>query len=407
VQEPREIDPIRGISMTAPGWLDGSFETGGAPAAIPGARSVADVRDVIRDASLSGTPLRIAGAGTWLDGLRPCAAGSVRLDLAALSGILEYVPGDLTLTARAGTTLAEIDDATSLHGQWFPLDPVADSRSTLGATLATASVGPLAATIGRPRDLTLGLEIVTGSAEVVRAGGRVVKNVAGFDLVRLNVGACGTLGVITEATVRLRARARHDVTSVIACGDELLAPTLLQLARAKVEPVAVEVLDALRARALGLGASSTIVVRTAGNAAAARAQTAELASLGAVVHTATDIWRELARPESPDTTVLRVSGAASAFSRLWAACASALGAASRQGSPLRGLVRCVVSGSAGVPEALRALGETGERVILERAPASEWAVQPGPPHQELAARLRRAFDPRSLLNRGILGGGTS
>src|SRR5439155_9619738 len=100
-------------------------------------------------------------------------------------GIVEYVPGDLTLTARAGTTLAEIRDATAAEQQWLALDPHGSDDGTIGATVATASAGPLATAFGTPRDLVLGVEFLTGGGALARGGGRVVKNVAGFDLVRL------------------------------------------------------------------------------------------------------------------------------------------------------------------------------------------------------------------------------
>ena len=135
-----------------------------------------------------------------------------RFRLRELSGITEYVPGDLTLTARAGTTLGEIRDATAAHGQWLALDPYGADEGTIGATIATASAGPLSTFFGGPRDLVLGVEFVTGDGVVARGGGRVVKNVAGFDLTRLITGSWGTLGVVTEVTLRLHARPRGDET---------------------------------------------------------------------------------------------------------------------------------------------------------------------------------------------------
>jgi len=152
-------------------------------------RDTRDVADAVRDADASRTGLRIRAGGTWMEAGTPVAPGLRTLDVGALRGIVEYVPGDLTLTARASTTLAEIDEATRPHAQWLPLDPFAAPGATLGATLATASWGPLSGSIGLPRDLTIGLEFVDGRGIVVRGGGRVVKNVAGFDLVRLTVGA--------------------------------------------------------------------------------------------------------------------------------------------------------------------------------------------------------------------------
>ena len=139
--------------------------------------SVAAARDRVLDAANRGVGLRIAGSGTWLDAGRPVVA-SETISTRELAGIVEYVPGDLTLTARAGTTLAEVRDATSAHGQWLALDPAGTSDGTLGAMVSTASSGPLRTYFGTPRDLVLGVEFITGTGAVARGGGRVVKNVA-------------------------------------------------------------------------------------------------------------------------------------------------------------------------------------------------------------------------------------
>src|SRR5574338_802156 len=258
-------------------------------AAIPSrvvARSVADVVDAVRQAHGQREPLRISGRGTWMHAGSPVTASRV-LDVAGLSGITEYVPGDLTLTANAGTTLAEISDATAAHGQWFPLDPFGDPHGTLGATLATASAGPLSGRVGLPRDVTVGLSYVSGTGEVIHGGGKVVKNVAGFDLVRLSIGAWGTLGVITGATVRLRARPEADLTVALALPPERDAlGTLLSTVRsAAVEPLAAELLSATCAQRIGLGDQPLMLVRLAGNATGVHHQRAVLAKLAPVEET--------------------------------------------------------------------------------------------------------------------------
>lgn len=158
----------------------------------------------IRDAAARGAPLRLVGRGTWLEAGHPVAA-SETLSLADDAGVVEYAPGDLVITVRAGTTLSEIADALRSHDQWLALDPIGGDRGTIGATIATSSYGPAAALYGTPRDQVLGLTVVTGRGDVLHAGGRVVKNVAGFDLARLMTGAWGTLGVITQATLRVRS----------------------------------------------------------------------------------------------------------------------------------------------------------------------------------------------------------
>ncbi len=347
-------------------------------------------------------PLRIVGNGTWLDAGHPVYATGT-LDLSGLAGIVEYVPGDLTLTALAGTTLAEIADATAVHGQWLPLDPFGDPRGTLGATLATASAGPLGGSVGLPRDVTVGLAFVTGDGEVVRGGGRVVKNVAGFDLVRLTIGAWGTLGVITEATVRLRARPEVDETVAIALPDERDAlSTLLSVVRtAAVEPLAAELLSATCAARAGLGDQGVMLVRLAGNPTGVAHQRTTLTRLAECVPVPNDAWSRLRQCDPGDAALVRVSRRPSELARLWTTAMSTPGV-DAHASLSRGIVRLRLTSKATNP--LASL-DSSDRRVTERA-SPEWRKVIGRSHgspDTISRRLRDAFDPRRILNRGILG----
>lgn len=183
----------------------GSVSTAMRPIDAELPRTSAEVAGIIRDAAGARQGLRLLGRGSWLDAGHPVRA-TRHVSLHLTRGIVAYNPADLTITCGAGTTIAELDDATRAHRQWCPLAPPGpDTFSTVGATIATASAGPYAATFGRPRDLVLGLECVDGTGRIIAAGGRVVKNVAGFDLTRAMIGAWGTLGAITLVHLRLRA----------------------------------------------------------------------------------------------------------------------------------------------------------------------------------------------------------
>lgn len=375
-------------------------------------RDTADVADAIRQAAETGTTLRLVGAGTWLDAGRPTDPLAHRLDLGALRGIVEYVPGDLTLTARAATSLAEIDAATRPFGQWLPLDPWGDPRGTLGAVLATAATGPLAAHLGHPRDLALGIEFVDGRGTTVRGGGRVVKNVAGFDLVRLTVGAWGTLGVITEATMRLRARPECERTLALHVPREprALALVLGALRRAPITPLAMELADAALARRLGGTCDGAcILVRLAGNAASVAAQAAAVADLGTTDELAADAWTAWASAGvAADDWTLRCSAPPSQLAELWDAVGSAAGApadAWRHASVERGIVRVVVpAGAARRLPSIVAVLSARWRIIGERLPGDAWDRLAPAVADRLSVGVRRAFDPHRLLNRGILEG---
>lgn len=369
--------------------------------------------DRIRTAHATRAPLRIVGARTWLEAMRPCA-GEV-LDVSAHAGIIEYVPGDLTMTVRAGTSLRDIAAVTAAEGQWLALDPFGDPAGTIGATVATASDGPLASTFGRVRDLVLGLEVITGTGEVTRAGGRVVKNVAGFDLVRLHVGAWGTLGVITEISLRLHARPEVDETLLIT-GDprQPLEAWLAPLATAALAPYAVELINAPLARALGFAAHTTLLVRLAGNGDRVRAQREALAPLGDVRVAPPDTFAQLTRALPSDALTAGVSHERTRVLETWrhveAACARPEAAPPLLCASLhRGLVRVALPLGADAPavsdqeEFTRRLAPPGAHTAWLQLPATAWSHVPCAVGDLLSTRLRATFDPAHILNRGLLG----
>ncbi len=143
------------------------------------------------------------------------------LDTKRMNGVEEHIPGDLTVAVRAGTTILELQEKLKKSKQFLPLDPPLPATATIGGVLATGEPGLRRRPGSRPRDLLLGFEAVLADGTKVRAGGRVVKNVAGYELMKLFVGSLGTLGVITRAFLRLRAIPEKVVT--IVCDFENLA----------------------------------------------------------------------------------------------------------------------------------------------------------------------------------------
>jgi len=290
-------------------------------------QSVDELAAMIRE---NTNGLRVRAAGTWMHAGHPVRA-SRELHLDAFTGVRRYAPGDLTISVGAATSLAELDAVTRAEGQWCPLLAWGDDAGSVGATIATATAGPFAEALGRPRDLVLGVECVDGRGRVIRAGGRVVKNVAGFDLTRLVTGSWGTLAVITEVHLRLRARAAVDRTYYIegASAEQVTAFT-----RGKFAPLAAVSLSDSVAKALGRSGRGAWLLRLAGNESFTDAALVELYELGACTE----------MPESAWTVVRRELA----------------------------------------PESL----------------ATQWQWSP------LAARVKYAFDPRELLNPGLLGAPT-
>jgi glycolate oxidase FAD binding subunit len=162
------------------------------------------LRQAVLDALAAKTPLAIVGGGSKAFYGRPAPAGAVPLEIAGHRGIVSYEPSELVLTARAGTPLAEIETLLARHGQMLPFEPPHfGAAATLGGAVATGLSGPRRPFAGSVRDCVLGCRIINGQGEILSFGGQVMKNVAGFDIARLMVGALGTLGVLLEISLKV------------------------------------------------------------------------------------------------------------------------------------------------------------------------------------------------------------
>jgi glycolate oxidase FAD binding subunit len=206
-----------------------------------------------------GTPLQAVGGGTkraW----GPASSGAPVSTL-GLAGIVAYEPGDLVVTARAGTRLDALQAELARHGQWLPLDPPC-AGATIGGVLATNSSGPRRLAYGTARDLLLGLRVVGPDGVVTRSGGRVVKNVTGIDLHKLHVGAFGSLGIITEASFKVRPRPERSVAFVYdraSVADGL--SFLLGVAASALRPAALELTFPPAVAIVGVEGSEAVVER--------------------------------------------------------------------------------------------------------------------------------------------------
>jgi len=367
------------------------------------------IQESVREAGAARTPLRIAGRSHWLSAGRPVAA-SDRVSVADHSGVVDYVPGDLTITVRAGTTLADIAGVTGEHGQWLPLDPFGSADGTIGATVATGSSGPLAHGFGTIRDLVLGVEIVTGDAKIVRGGGRVVKNVAGFDLVRLVTGAWGTLGVITEVSLRLHALPAHRMTMAMDAPTDTrrLAQRLRSLLDAPIIPFSLEHVSEGLAKRIGLPARPTILVEFGGNAAALSAQRDALGTIGAVAEVPTEVWEKMRSTAVSDGLVVRISGLPAGLADRWDRARAISGEdawAMMHASIGRGTVRCILRGELPASTVDRVSApHADDTLIFENLPAALWTkLAPTATGDRVSQDIRKAFDPRGILNPGILG----
>lgn len=368
------------------------------------------VAAAIRGARATATTVRIVGGGTWLDAGRPVRAATT-LSLAALRGVTQYEPGDFTLSALAGTPLAEIAEVTAREGQWLTMQPHGSLDGTIGATIATASWGPLVSAYGTPRDHLLGCEVVTGIGDIVRAGGRVVKNVAGFDLSRLMTGAWGTLGAITEVTVRLRARPEVDRTLAVSLDgteDQVCDAAAHWLRSTPYRPLAMELCSETMSERVGLERRTLLLVRLGGNEAMVRAAAHEVAELGTTIDIGSGVWEQLRVAEPAGAAVVRLGTLPATLGALWMRIARILsGVGANHATVARGVMRCILPAARTNEEIERLRGimkelhAPGSRIV-ERLPEALWAEIPSAVADPLSRNVHRTFDPDRVLNPGIL-----
>ena len=235
--------------------------TGLAPALSP--ESTEALAEIIKHAGAERWTVTAAGGLTLLGSDLPA---KVIVNTNRLDRIIEHEPADLIAVAQAGVTLTAFNKALAENGQWLPLDPPNDGRATLGGIVATGLGGAQQFGYGRPRGSVIGMTFVLADGSVIKAGGRVVKNVAGYDLCKLFTGSYGTLGIITELIFKLRPRPAREAT-VIATGSiaNLLNAGHI-LINARLFPVAVELVSSVFSNRIGLkGDEATLLVRFAGN----------------------------------------------------------------------------------------------------------------------------------------------
>lgn len=216
-----------------------------------------DICTRVQAAYKSGTALNITGAGTKsFLGLAP--EDAERLDVTAHHGIVEYDPAELVLVARAGTTLKTIEELLSEHQQMLGFEPpFVDSGATLGGAVAAGLAGPRRAYTGSVRDFILGAKFVNGKGEIVTAGGKVMKNVAGFDLFRPMARSMGTLGVLLQVSLRLLPKPEYEKTILHEEGNETAALKKMSLWAAKTQSISAAAWDGhnIRIRLSGSAAS--------------------------------------------------------------------------------------------------------------------------------------------------------
>jgi len=220
--------------------------------------------------------------------------------------IIEHEPADLIATAEAGATLCEFNKALNRAGQWLPVDPPDDGRATLGGVAATGICGAQSFGYGAPRGFVIGMRVALADGKVVKAGGRVVKNVAGYDLCKLFTGSYGTLALILELTFKLRPVPAETATVMLHAPLASLFQAARAVMNARLLPVAVEMLSHSMAERISIQDGAThpaLLIRFAGTPAAISYQVEHATRLlqseatppaSAILNDDANLWRALA-----------------------------------------------------------------------------------------------------------------
>ena len=364
---------------------------------------IASEQDIAADLA-SGGSVRLVGGGSKL-GWGPQVDAERELSTAGLDRIVEHNAGDLTAVLEAGVPLAAAQEAFASEGQMLALDPP-DRGATIGGVVASADSGPLRSRFGGPRDLVLGVRVALPDGSVVKSGGKVIKNVAGYDLGKLMAGAFGTLGVIVEVAVRLHPRPEETATAAAGSTDATtLAEAALKLSRAPLEHIGFDLRWG--------GGDGALLLRFGGETAWPQAEAAlrlmdEAGLAGSLAEDDDSVWSIQRDGQRSETgTVVRVSGVPSKMADLLAL-SSRLGARV-VGRATLGLSWLVLEGRA-PEEAAHAVEQIRRElfpspcVVLD-APAEVSVDRWGPLDPGLVAlmaRLRQRFDPAGVCNPGLM-----
>lgn len=224
-------------------------ELGSLPVVRP--TSVADLKDLVRRTAAAGDAIYPVGGGTMLDwGLPPARPGTA-IDLRGLDRVIDYPARDMTITVEAGLTIDNLRQVLRREGQQLPVDVPLPERATIGGAVATNASGPRRFGHGTLRDYVIGISVVNDRGEEVKGGGRVVKNVAGYDLMKLYTGSFGTLGIISQLTLKVKPLPESLAAIVSPCPPEALESVLKRLMTTATRPTAISVANRPAGETLG------------------------------------------------------------------------------------------------------------------------------------------------------------
>jgi len=403
-----DLDPIR--DAIAPGSeRDASAyvidEATPAAAFQPATRD--DLSTILRFASEHDLAVVPQGSRTALAFGRPLTAYDLAIDLGGLRRTVEYVPDDLTVTVEAGRRLAALQAELGEHGQYLPIDPPPGDDVTIGGLLATARPGAWRGYVPAARDLILGMEVALPSGERARSGGRVVKNVTGYDMHRMHTGALGAFGVIVEASFKVVPLPEASRT-LAASTPNLAAASALAGRLWDASPAlrALSVLTPRSATLAGLEEFPTVILELSGTQRTVERSTADLRAVAPLVEAPAAAWSALRSTHGDAArTVLRAGVPPTATRELLEACERAEATTWAHFASGAVIATFEATPTAATVTSLRADAERlGGFLQVESAAASLRHDVPSTPGDAvLVEALRDRFDPTRTINRGRWG----
>ncbi|HEY7286649.1 MAG TPA: FAD-binding oxidoreductase [Vicinamibacterales bacterium] len=384
-------------------------------------QSAEEVSAILSEASSARRPIFVRGNGTKAGWNQPSSRRSATLQpgddegtalvTSRLNRLIAHRFGDLTATVEAGAVLDDVNRELARHGQWIPLDPNWPDRATIGGIVSANDSGPRRHRFGGPRDLIIGIEIARADGVRAKAGGIVVKNVAGYDLARLMTGSFGCLAVILTVTFKLYPLPAASRTVIVDVPDASVARALVRaIDRTQLTPTAVEIqLPPMRLLIRFESTASSIETQCSRAVALA----AECGGHANLVDGAEEeaLWSEhRRRPWAGDGAVVKVTLLPSELSNVIDAIARTAGAANVAiaGRAGLGVLTVGLNGDAGqARDTIRALRTrpvgTGSATLLRASDELKEAVGVWGPQGDafrIMQGLKRAFDPNGTLNPG-------
>lgn len=380
--------------------------------------SLGQLQIALSEATQDRSYVVLVGAGRHLQHGNVPSQLDVSITTTGLHRIISYEPADMTVTVEAGVTLAALQEILAQHRQYLPLDPPPSNDVTIGGVLAANAQGPLRHRHGTARDWLLGLRAVLVDGSVIKSGGRVVKNVSGYDLHKVFVGSLGTLGAIAEATLKVAPLPRVDRTFVVACPSAAEAVgVIISAHEATLSLAAAELLSPTTAAALDSGGAWTALLRVAGGHAASARTADDLHELTSLAHGSLDeidgaIWNRWRAHFDPRGLAMRLSvmpshaaAVAESLDRAFAGEAAHVSATVRAGLVRLSLAPQDDASCARLVDRARSIAEQhGGSLVIDAAPLGYKRTVdvfgPSRPDLEIMRRLKEQFDPEGRLSPG-------